>query len=181
MRGRRLWFFALGIAAYAACADPPPPTIYFEDFETLCDGTPCGWGRTSGDETQATWVETIHEGDHGLRLSGEVMVQSEEVAVDDGGFVSNVMLHAPARCDAGSSVRVDIVVSDSFGARYTGRVQLAAFPNWGEAPPDQQVGWVDAVPGNIASVVAIAITKEGLGACEISSIMLTDGGVQPGC
>jgi hypothetical protein len=176
-----VWAFVWSLAAYSACSDPPPPTIYYEDFESLCEGVPCGWERTRGEEAQATWIETIHEGEHGLRLSGEVTVHGPATIVEDDGFLGTLTLHTAARCDAGSGLRIDLVFADAFGGRYNGFAQLGALPEWTDEVDVRTLAWESTMPGTITDVLGVTITKTGEGACEISSVLVSDVPFEPGC
>ncbi len=56
-----------------ACRQPEqaPTRLFEEGFEELCDGMPCGWAQTGGDDGAVRFVETIFAGEHGVRLTGD--------------------------------------------------------------------------------------------------------------
>lgn len=184
-RSRAPWAFVALLLAVMACApEDEPPRFYREDFETLCDGAPCGWQRIVGEPDQAVWVETIHPGEHGLRLVGDVTVRGPgTMATDDPIVTAALALQLAARCDLGSSLRVDVVLADPFGAQFSGTTSPALAPaaEWTE-PTIVFPTFGGAPPSDFASrVVAIGITKAGAGACEISDIAIDELLPGPGC
>lgn len=149
----------------AACETDRVIPLYSEGFEVLCEGTPCGWMRSVGTPDQATWVETVHPGEHALRLTGEVTVRGP--GSDAASRVSSTLtLQITVRCDLGSSLTADIVINDATGSRpYTHRVVTQQ--NW-----TQDICWFNTDGG--PRIVAIVLTKRGTGVCEIANIMIDD-------
>lgn len=182
-RSRAPWVLLALLLAMMACApEDEPPRFYREDFETLCDGVPCGWQRIVGDEDQAVWVETVHPGEHGLRLTGNVTVRGPgTMDVDEPVVAAALSARVAARCDSGSTLRFDIVLADSLGTQSTSSTAHSPPAEWGEP----LVFWPSPVPepasGTLSRVVAIGITKAGAGACEISDIAIDDLLPGPGC
>ena len=64
-------FCALLSGCEPTCASASDPRIvWFENFENLCNGNPCGW-TASGSGTAST-DSSLHAGSHELSLSGNV-------------------------------------------------------------------------------------------------------------
>jgi hypothetical protein len=183
MRSRRGVWIAVAIAiAFVACEpeDAPDP-IYLESYEeTDENGLPLGWERTSGGPENAAYVETIHPGEHGIRLSGEVTVRGPGGEMRELPAEPDLLLHLSARCDLDSGLRVDVVLLDELGGLHT----ASAMPN----PPDEwemvdtlMIEIDDGTTLNIVGVSAIGIAKTGIGDCEISELIIDDRVYQPGC
>ncbi|MBX3275221.1 MAG: hypothetical protein KF729_33455 [Sandaracinaceae bacterium] len=156
------------IVAGYACQPERQTRVYLEDFEgELCDGVPCGWERSTGTPAQARWVETIHPGEHALQLEGDVTVRGP------GAFDTirgpRMLLRFVVRCDPGSRLGLDVLVSDGLGTRALG---VAAFapPEWDEVSVTLGGG------GEIADsrISAVVLTKTGPGVCEIAEIVMDD-------
>jgi hypothetical protein len=181
-RVRLPWLLVATLLAMLACdPDLPPTRFYDEDFETLCDGTPCGWERTSGDETQATWIETIHPGEHGLRLEGQASVRGTNAGATTGDAfaVETLSVELTARCDLGSQLRVDLVLADEFGETFIASALAAPEAAW--SPPPGVTVVTDAFAARAARVTAVGIAKTGPGACEISAIAIDSVPLPTGC
>lgn len=175
MSAARVCGVLFGLASLLSACGPgaPPAYLYFEDFETVCDGSPCGWERSSGEPDQATWVETIHPGEHALRLTGEVGVRGpagspEERAILGSGIGGCVV----ARCDAGSRLQFDVLLEDALVGSVVGTVRLLPPSEW-SGPTTADLTLDDDVSD--ASVTAVLITKTGPGACEVGEIVFEDG------
>ena len=105
-----LWtaLFAIALSTTACQPAPPPEQLFREDFETLCDGLPCGWVRAVGMPWQARVVETIHPGEHGRLLDGpDVIVRGPggepmEVAIESGRLQTRLV----ASCDEVASLTI---------------------------------------------------------------------------
>jgi hypothetical protein len=180
-RKRWPWLVLATLLAMVAC-DPvlPPTRFYEEDFETLCEGAPCGWERTSGDVTQATWVETIHPGEHGLRLEGQASVRGTSAGeLRDAVATQLLQVELTARCDPGSQLRVDLVLADEVGAMFSASALAVPQPEW--ARPVGVMVTSDSFRANTTRVMAVGIAKTGPGACEISEIAVDAVPLPAGC
>lgn len=163
------------IGALACEPDPFPNRPFYEDFETACDGTPCGWERSDGDASQAIWVESIHPGEHALRLTGEVTVRGPgadpEVPATFSGTRLSVRL--VARCDPGDTLAVDVLAIDAFGARHELRSVINPESEWTRVA----TGFATSATFlDDARISAVIIRKNGEGVCEIGEIVL-DGDI----
>lgn len=149
----------------AACETDRVTPLYSEDFEVLCEGTPCGWVRSVGTPDQATWVETVHPGEHALRLTGDVTVHGP--GSDAASPVSGTLwLQITVRCDLGSFLTADIVINDATGSR--------PYRHSVEAQQDWTQDICEIFTGGGPRIVAIRLTKRGTGVCEIANIMIDD-------
>jgi hypothetical protein len=162
------WLVVAGVVVGYACEPERAERVYYEDFEgELCDGAPCGWARSSGTAEQARWVETIHPGEHGLALTGDVTVRGPGSAATV--FGPSILLQMVVRCDEGSRLGVDVVISDELGSRSLG-VDAFAPTEWDEVSVTLGSG------GEIGSstITAIVFTKTGSGTCEIGEVIVDD-------
>lgn len=174
MNRGRFWSSTIvaALVAMYACGGggPPKEYVYVEDFEVLCDEVPCGWERVAGGESQATWVETIHPGEHGLRLSGETSVRgpgSEDEV--EPFYTSDVRAVLAARCDGGSELVVEVIFAGENGEPVVQHTTVAPYADW--TGPTH--GWLDGASDIRATrVLAVGITKTGAGTCEISDLVL---------
>lgn len=99
-RLRPVWL-AAGILFLSACPNLDPPVYYQADFEG-CTGT-CGW-EISGPGT-ASIVATIHPGEHGLRLEGDITVtHAFDRPIDEASSITWV---------ADGAVQITAVISDA--------------------------------------------------------------------
>lgn len=169
------WAIVAALVGLLACdPDPRPTRVYLEDFEGLCDGAPCGWERTSGESEQARWVETIHPGEHGLRLEGDVSVRGPASDSDARTVNSrNLSARLAIRCDAGSAVRLDVLLVDELGTTFSASGDAMPPSNW-----DRELITllVDATMVTNARISTVMISKSGSGACDIGELVIDDAG-----
>lgn len=171
---------AIALAAIACNPRRDQAAIYVEDFETVCDGAPCGWFQSSGPEERALYVETL-PGDHGIELVGDgVSVRSEageplELRV----FTSALGARLVARCDALSTLELRTTVELTEGTTLTLGREIVPEDTWSTLLPDQTLNPVDVVPTpwSVRRVLGVSILKHGTGSCEIDflSIRVLDG------
>ena len=116
---------------------------------------------------QATWVETIHPGEHALRLTGDVTVRGPGATTRVLG--PNILLRVVVRCETGSRLRADVVLSDELGTRPVG-VDAFAPTEWAEVSVTLGGG------GEISDsqITAIVFSKTGSGECEIGEVLIDD-------
>lgn len=176
-----MWALVAVVVSLGACHDETPPAFYWEDFETVCDGVPCGWERVRGEPDQAIWIETIHPGEHGLRLTGEVSVRgpaSEPDGTSADLFLLDMMVSA--RCDPGSAIEIDVVFADELGGRHVATAYPYTEDDWIDAG-STTLNFEDFVDARITHVTAIAIRKLGSGSCDVTTVAIEEGGIQYGC
>lgn len=176
MRRAQRWpWLAVGLLlSMIACYADAPSRVYLEDFETLCDGSPCGWERARGTADQATVVSTIHPGEHGLRLTDEVSVRGPG-STDDAEtiFGSFIDARVVARCDARSTLTMNVLaVETSTGIVWTATAIISAQEEWSDVVRPTALNF-DGSPA-AARITAIVLTKSGSGACEIDEIVIDD-------
>ncbi len=170
-RYRLLWIGVATIIVGYACQPAVVTRAYLEDFEgELCEGAPCGWERATGTAEQATWVETIHPGEHALRLTGMVSVRGP--GSDTPLLGPDVQLRMTVRCDPGSALDVDIIIVDELGTRPLNFTPVAG-DSWGATV--LTLGRGGGVISN-SQIAAISIRKTGSTACEIGDIRIDDIG-----
>lgn len=167
---------AVAIAPAIGCRSPAgdPSRIWGEDFETACDGTPCGWEQIDGPEGAVRWVETI-PGDHGLELTGDVTVASAPAMAmgNSGSFLS---MRATARCDSGSRLEVRVSIVDTSESRVSLDGTLRPPATW-ETATDPALLSPDLTltTGSVDRIGGVAVRKTGPGKCEIDRLALRIG------
>lgn len=182
MTRRWPWVVVSVFVAMVACEGRVfPERAYHEEFETLCDGTPCGWEVSRGDPSQATWVTTLHPGEHALRLTGEVIVRGPGAMEEAPDAIQLVApsLHVAARCDAGSRLQLTVLATDRAGVPARASVEVPTDTEWSGASIVSLMLDTTVVD---ARVTAVVIEKTGTGSCEVAEITIDDGALdQIGC
>ena len=165
----------LVVSAAVACDPQRAQRFYHETFEELCDGTPCGWERSAGTAEQAIWVETLHPGEHGLRLTGEVTVRgpgSTETSASD-----DLSMDVSVRCDPGSSLSTVVLIDDTTGERTLPASPPGTIVGIGGGDSEWHSRTLYLGPGTgtfNARIVAVVLIKTGAGECEIGDILIRD-------
>jgi hypothetical protein len=175
---------ALALALGAAGCEPrsDPFALYVEDFETVCDGSPCGWFQSSGEDERAVYVETL-PGDHGIELIGDgVAVRSEAgEPLEFRVFTAALAVRLVARCDALSTLELRTTVELTDTTTVTLGREIVPEDTWSSLLPDQTLNPLDPVPTpwSIRRVLGVSILKHGTGSCEIDflSIRVLDGSI----
>lgn len=165
------------IACRQGTGEDPP--FYLEDFESQCDGLPCGWEQIEGDRGQSRYVETIHPGEHGVELRGEGVTIRGEAMVEGTVSVSfsTVQALVVARCDRGDALTIRLAVVDlSSGAIDTMVGAVSPAEDWEETPTVSLTGTGALSPMSITGpnlrFTGITVSKTGTGACQISEIAI---------
>lgn len=178
MRRARVLAIVLAACGVTACNPAVDRSIVLEEeFETLCDGVPCGWVLASGPEGAATWIETL-PGDHGLMLTGEgVFVRGGPAPPPPSPvFADNLALRASARCDpfAFLTLRTTIETTDVPSRLVTFQADLVVDDTWEPMPRDVTMVPVDAdlSPWNVSRVLGVSVLKSGPGSCEIDYLAI---------
>ena len=194
MSAAQRWTLA-ALLALMACGDDAPPQLepmFEEQFESACEGLPCGWTQIAGPAGATRWVTTIHPGEHGLELEGEgVAVRGPTPEMPRSALLfSPLRARAAARCDAGAELQLRVTAlseTDSIDI-FEGRLDTST--EWGGSLGDVTLDSVtapDAGPFSARSVrvVGVEVHKTGPGICEIDSLWIDGPGgigfVSSGC
>ena len=144
--------------------------------QQLCDGDPtCGFTTVSGSAEQ---VPTFTEGEHGLQLTaGTEIEQSLDVQLNHGPEYLGML----ARCDAGTSLRAEVVLNEfptsTSGSPMPPRIRLVSadfnpgteWSNYNETLLDGQTSSPDMASRN-ARAVHLRITVVGTGTCTLDDM-----------
>lgn len=173
---------ALALLACAAGCDGSSVTpLWREDFEALCDGTPCGWTQVAGPAGSASWVET-GPSEHGVQLSGAGVAIARTATGDEvigSDPVSSLQAHLVARCDTGAQLTLIVTVQNLSG----GPVDVsgtATFPStWDGSRTTFSLFPTDSANAGaqFVDILSVVVHKEGAGACELDYVSLADQSV----
>ncbi len=174
---------AISLFCVAGCGGGDfAPRILFEDFETLCDGVPCGWTLTDGDPANVEYVETIHPGVHGFALSEETTLNGPggEVIPFAGLAFGSLQAEVSVRCDdpdarliiralGESSARTapELFEGETFGSDAWGRYRISLVGSRGVDAP---------ISGMDFQILSLALAKRGPGTCVIDTLEIDDLG-----
>lgn len=171
------WCLLVPLLGLIACYEAPLARVYVEDFEVLCEGTPCGWARTGGTPEQVQWVSTLHPGEHALRLEGDVSVRGPAASPEDlPAYSSNLTASMAMRCDDGGTIEVSVLMDDGAGI-VVGTGSVSAGDEWRVSVVSLTSDF-DSLSGMVTGVV---IEKSGPGTCEIGDIVIDDLGFPNEC
>ena len=157
----------------AGCGGTRTVSVYRDGFEELCEGVPCGWTQIAGPEGAAVSSESL-PGERGIMLVGDgVAIRGE--AREPFDFVVTAQQLAvvmAARCDAGASIDVRVVVEELGMGDTTWGDAVTPPPEW-TAPtiatltrdPLDSSGFV-----SVQQVLGVLLQKNGPGACEIDEL-----------
>ncbi len=99
-----------------ACPGNAPFRIVVESFEDVCEGDSlCEFEQVDGEPGDVTWIETIHPGEHGLRIeAGARLVRSYEPReLRSLGFqAGSAQGYITGLCEEGANIEVAIVMTD---------------------------------------------------------------------
>jgi hypothetical protein len=172
---------ALALAVLVAgCGGHDWNGLWHDDFETVCDGAPCGWTQVAGPAGAVTWTET-GPGEHGLAMVGVVAVsispEADEVAAP--APVSSLKAHVVARCDRGAELTLIVSVRSAAGGLIDASGS-ATFPSeWDGTRSTFDLFANDSTSSSLEfnDIVGIVLHKEGAGACEVDYVSLSDRNV----
>ncbi|MFK7984927.1 MAG: hypothetical protein AB8I08_02775 [Sandaracinaceae bacterium] len=163
------------VIGLACQPDAYPTRLFLDDFETLCDGVPCGWEQTAGESGRARWVETIHPGEHALELTDDVVVRRTGIVPAERPMVTTTLdVRVAATCDTGSTLELSLVVADATGATRDETLPLSFFSgesDWTNLSP----AIVFEMPLTDPVVRAVVLRKSGAGRCRIGELAIDDG------
>jgi hypothetical protein len=169
---------ALFLVALSGCGGHDWAGLWREEFETTCDGSPCGWTQVAGPAGAATWIET-GPSEHGVRLDGTAAIATtapgDEVIGSDS--LRTMRGHMVARCDAGAQLTLIVSVQDLAGGTPIDTAGSATFPSeWDGTRTTFDLFIDDPVNTNAqyTDILNVVIHKEGRGACEIDYVSLAD-------
>jgi hypothetical protein len=95
-------------------------------------------------------------------------------------YIPSLSLELAARCDLGTSLRVQVVVDDGTGG--TSTLSTLAFTpedEWSQLTLELTSSSFTAE--DATRVIAVGIVKTGLGVCEISEMIIDEEPYYPGC
>lgn len=182
------------IVGMLACGDddaPGVPRLLYDDFEERCGDLPCGWTRLEGDEGQAVYVETIHPGEHGVRLSGSGVtirgpggmprtsaltfgsLQMELTAICDPDSTLDLKLAVTEVLEGGGSPRTDTLEGRvTPPSEWTGPILATLTAT--SALSDG--GFSGSTFGAPIRVTGVTIAKTGPGECYVDRLVVDDVG-----
>ena len=174
----RAFLFTLGASSLSAafipgCGTDDSVFFYRDDFEDLCEGTPCGWLQVRGEEGGVSLGETL-PGDRALVFTGDgVVARGEGMEPPSAANIEDMVLSSVARCDAGSTLRAEFTF-ERLGteAIVTRSRDLGAFQDFQSGPLPARFESTLEGPTSVARVAALLIFKSGTGTCELASITL---------
>jgi hypothetical protein len=172
---------ALALACIAGCVDHPHVALFREDFESVCNGAPCGWTQIAGPAGAASYVETLPS-EHGVELVGDGVAIARTVtganASTNGAadqIDATLRAHVVARCDPGATVTV---IATLLGAGTSIDVEGGATypPTWDGSRIVFMLLPVEPTNAgaSFTSVVRVVLHKQGAGACEVDYVSLAD-------
>lgn len=179
-RSARLLAFA-ALASIASCNGTTPTPLWREDFETACDGAPCGWTQVAGPMGAATWIETAPS-EHGVELSGPgVAIARLATGHEVNGLhpVGSLKAHVVARCDPGAQLTLIVTVQNAAG----GPIDVsgfATFPStWDGSRTTFDLFASDSAlsSAQFIDILDVVLHKEGDGLCEVDYVSLADQSV----
>lgn len=170
--GRGPLVVAAALVIGLACQpDAFPDRLFLDDFETLCDGVPCGWEQTGGDAGRARWVETIHPGEHALELTDEVTVRRTNITPPPDLLLatSTIGVRAAVVCEEAARLELVILLAEGSGATREESVSLSSFgTEWETLSPVLMLSGVVSDP----AVRAVILRKTGAGRCRIGELVI---------
>ncbi len=164
-----------GLLLLSACpCDRGQSEVFHEDFESWCEGVPCGWELAAGQVERST---SYHAGEHGAQLSGgaRLLVELDGVllaATEDPDYLIFMI-----RCDLEAGLRftlevegeggsyplvVELPVGAGFGSEIMQMSGLELPAREGEPPPAQPVLRLD-------------LEQWGEGSCFIDELRVLSG------
>ncbi|MFO0685491.1 MAG: hypothetical protein U0234_25755 [Sandaracinus sp.] len=179
MSGARPMLLVVALAlpiAIAGCRGADSVSLFRDDFESVCDGSPCGWLQVAGPSGAARYVESV-PGDHGIELTGEGVAVSrlaEGDQLEGADPITSLEAHLVARCDARSSITVIVSVQGVTSSTPIDVTGTATFPpRWDGSRirfPLLTTGATSSTQFN--DVLAVVLHKEGPGTCEVDYVSL---------
>ncbi len=194
MKMKHVMWLCLGLLA---CREMPdgPTRIYEESFEELCVDeatgveSPCGWSQVAGPDGGATWVDTVHPGEHGLRLSGEGTIVRGPAGTSRRSVLlfGAIETYISARCDVGTQLIVEVGLRDvTTGNADTFRGRATPSDEWGNGTIIPLVSDRALSDGGLSGgmfggtfdvqVDLLSLRVSGGGACEVDHLILDDVG-----
>lgn len=169
--------WTLCAALFPGCAPDDAPFFYREDFEDLCEGTPCGWLQVRGAEGGVSLGETL-PGDRALVFTGDgVVARGEGRLPPFSANIEDLVLSSVARCDGGSTLRAEFTFlrlgTDTIETRAR---DLGAFQDFENGPLPARFETGPLGLTSVSEVAALLLFKSGTGTCELASITLEQVG-----
>ncbi|MBW2700582.1 MAG: hypothetical protein JRF33_07150 [Deltaproteobacteria bacterium] len=103
-----------GLLLLSACpCDRGQSEVFHEDFESWCEGVPCGWELAAGQVERST---SYHAGEHGAQLSGGARLLVELDGVLLAATEYSDYLIFMIRCDLEAGLRFTLEVEGEEGS-----------------------------------------------------------------
>lgn len=170
------------LSSIVGCNSAYSAPLWREDFETVCNGAPCGWAQVAGSPGAVTYVETLPS-EHGVEMVGDGVAISRPGggAVATSSTISTLQAHLVARCDPGASLTIIVSLTNLSGGPPIDVSGTAVLPPTWDGTRTRITTFVPMDSTNAGAqfigIVAVAIHKERSGVCEIDYLSLADGAV----
>ncbi len=170
------------LALVPACNGASDQALWRDDFETLCDGVPCGWSQVAGPAGAVTYVETAPS-EHGLQMRGDGVAISRTADGDEvlvPAMAASMRAHVVARCDAGSQITAIVTVRNLTGGLPIDVSGVATYPStWDGTRTTFDLFVTDSGDRDAQydDILGVVLHKEGPGVCEVDYVSLADDNV----
>jgi hypothetical protein len=171
------------LASVSGCNTTDATPLWRDDFESVCDGAPCGWTQVAGPAGAAVWIETA-AGEHGAQMTGPGVAIARTAAGDEvigSDPVSSLKAHVVARCDTGSQLTLIVTVQNVAGGAPIDVSGSATFPStWDGSRTTFDLFADDGANSSaqFVDILDVVLHKEGTGTCEVDYVSLADDSVR---
>ncbi len=169
---RSLTIACVAALAWGCSGTPDADLVYVDDFESRCEGLPCGWVQSGGEPGLANYIETV-PGDHGIELLGDgTWVRGPvEDMLPITMFADQIVARIIARCDTGSSIEIRVTIGQlsTIAPTVTFGAELVPEDVWTRPLPDETLDPLGPTTSDwtVQRVLGVSLLKHGEGSCEI--------------